>query len=84
MLEPRRRDADDGERTPREIDRAADDGGIGAEPPLPDAVAEDHTVGVARPLIVPRERPAEHHPPAEQLEVAGGHEQPLEVLRRSR
>ena len=45
-------------------------GGIGAEPRAPDAIAQDHAIGVARPFVLLREGPAERDPRAEQLEVA--------------
>ncbi len=84
VLEARRHDADDDKRPAREVDRASDNGGIGAEPRAPDPIAQDDAVGSARTLVVARECAAERSTRAQQLDEAGGDEQALEILRSGR
>ena len=84
VLEARRHDADDDKRPAREVDRAADDCGIGTEPCAPDPIAQDDAVAVTRTFVVSRECAAERDARAEQLDETGGDEQALEVLRSRR
>src|SRR5438093_11682104 len=66
-------DADDLVRFAGDAEVAADDGGIGAETPLPERVAEYHHARAVRPVLVSGEAPAQHRPHAQNREEVGVH-----------
>ena len=64
-----------------EPDLAADDRRIGAEPPTPEAVAQDQDVGTVDAIVGRLKVAPQRRLDAEHLEVAGAHSLPVEALR---
>ena len=74
-VEAGRRNADDRHRPPVQHDRSSHDRRLGAEPPLPVVVAQDHDrVSARRPVVRGRQQPAEPGPHAQGLEVVPRHQ----------
>src|SRR5262245_19195490 len=72
--EGRRRYADDGERLLIEFELLADDGRVGAEPFLPELMAEyDYRCG-AFPVVLSSDCPSQNRLYAEPAVIAAGHD----------
>ena len=79
-VKPARRDADDRERRPVERQRLADDRGIGAEAPLPEAMADDGDRRRTATSSSGRNAAAERRLRAEQREIVAGDELRRDLL----